>query len=208
MSNANKFGYIDRRKPTPAQWIHVEDQLAKVYNNAPVYEKAKLESQKQSEQAESKSLGESIEAMKRNKTIIHNKATELHKAYKEWKGCNKNEEKKKEGEFNEKKKAINAVVKPLLEALKYYPSTLNGNKDNEDDEILNEIDKKISKLQGEKEGHDVEIEKIKGRQEAIDQKSKKWKEDIRECDFVVTVVKEIGSAGDGKEYDEKDRGDF
>ena len=43
MSNANKYGYIDRRKPTPAQWIHVEDQLAKVYNNAPVYEKAKLE---------------------------------------------------------------------------------------------------------------------------------------------------------------------
>ena len=45
MSNANKYGYIDRRKPTSAQWIHVEDQLAKVYNNAPVYEKAKLESE-------------------------------------------------------------------------------------------------------------------------------------------------------------------
>ena len=43
MSNANKFGYIDRRKPTPAQWIHVEDQFNKVYNGAPVYEKAKLE---------------------------------------------------------------------------------------------------------------------------------------------------------------------
>ena len=45
MSNYSKFGYIDRRKPTPAQWIHVEDQFAKVYNNAPVYEKAKLESE-------------------------------------------------------------------------------------------------------------------------------------------------------------------
>ena len=43
MSNYSKFGYIDRRKPTPAQWIHVEDQFNKVYNNAPVYEKAKLE---------------------------------------------------------------------------------------------------------------------------------------------------------------------
>ena len=43
MSNYSKFGYIDRRKPTPAQWIHVEDQINKVYDGAPVYEKAKLE---------------------------------------------------------------------------------------------------------------------------------------------------------------------
>ena len=43
--NANKYGFIDRRKPTPAQWIHVEDQFNKVYNGAAVYEKAKLESE-------------------------------------------------------------------------------------------------------------------------------------------------------------------
>ena len=43
MSNYSKFGYIDRRKPVPAQFVHVEEQIDKVYNGAPVYEKAKLE---------------------------------------------------------------------------------------------------------------------------------------------------------------------
>ena len=36
-------GCIDRRKPTPAQWIHVEDEMGKVYKNASVSEKTKLE---------------------------------------------------------------------------------------------------------------------------------------------------------------------
>lgn len=43
MSNYSKFGSIDRRKPVPAQFVHVEEQIEKVYNGAPVYEKAKLE---------------------------------------------------------------------------------------------------------------------------------------------------------------------
>ena len=43
MSNYNKFGSIDRRKPVPVQSIHVEEQIDKVYNGAPFYEKAKLE---------------------------------------------------------------------------------------------------------------------------------------------------------------------
>lgn len=45
MSNYNKFGSIDRRKPVPAQSVHVEEQIDKVYNGASVYEKAKLESE-------------------------------------------------------------------------------------------------------------------------------------------------------------------
>lgn len=43
MSNANKYGYIDRRKPVPAQQIHVEEEIEKVYNGAPVFDKSKLE---------------------------------------------------------------------------------------------------------------------------------------------------------------------
>lgn len=45
MSNYSKVGRIDRRRSMPMRWIHVNEEMAKVYDGAPVYEKAKLESE-------------------------------------------------------------------------------------------------------------------------------------------------------------------
>ena len=45
MSNYNKIGRIDRRRPIRAQWIYGEDQIAKVYSGQSVYDHAKLETE-------------------------------------------------------------------------------------------------------------------------------------------------------------------